>query len=306
MKIITSGSDYIDIDAYACMIAYSELLRIQGEDAIAFSTSRLNESISTTVQSWDAPVINDYSPSEDDTFILVDASNPSFLDKKVKLNKVSEVIDHHLGFERYWLEIIEDRLQIEYIGAACTLIYERWKESGLFDFMTTLSARLLVCGIIDNTLNFSAKITTLRDIEAYNELITKAELPYNWTAQYFRECQESILKDIVKAIKNDTKILAFKSLGKTVSFGQLVVWNGKKIITEQQEQLNFIISDQKYEGLINIVSVEERISYFITDYYDIQDWLKNLLGIDFIGSVGKAVKPWLRKEIVKKDILYTS
>lgn len=69
MKIVTSGANYLDIDAYACAVAYVELLKLQGEDAIAFSTAPLNESISTTVRSWNAPLTNDYSPSDDDTFI---------------------------------------------------------------------------------------------------------------------------------------------------------------------------------------------------------------------------------------------
>ena len=33
--IITAGSTYLDIDAYACMVALAELLSLQGKGAVA-------------------------------------------------------------------------------------------------------------------------------------------------------------------------------------------------------------------------------------------------------------------------------
>lgn len=38
MKIVTSGSKYIDIDAYAGIIAYANLLNLNGISAKAVST----------------------------------------------------------------------------------------------------------------------------------------------------------------------------------------------------------------------------------------------------------------------------
>ena len=35
--IVTAGSSYLDIDAYACCIALKELFLLQGTDAIAYS-----------------------------------------------------------------------------------------------------------------------------------------------------------------------------------------------------------------------------------------------------------------------------
>ena len=45
MKIVTSGSRYIDIDAYASCIAYANLLNLKGIEAKAVSTAKINESI---------------------------------------------------------------------------------------------------------------------------------------------------------------------------------------------------------------------------------------------------------------------
>ena len=68
MKIITSGSKYIDIDAYASCIAYRELFKLKGIEAISVSTSKLNESITEQIleckQSLDS-----YQESEEQEFI---------------------------------------------------------------------------------------------------------------------------------------------------------------------------------------------------------------------------------------------
>lgn len=303
MKLITSGARYLDIDAYACAIAYAELLELQGEKALAFSTAPLNESISPTVRSWNGPLHRDYNPSENDTFVLVDVSEPDHIDTAVNLERVVEVIDHHLGYEKYWQDRIGDELHIEFIGAACTLVYERWVVSGLLDKMSILSARLLVCGILDNTLNFGAKVTTPRDITAYNQLLLQADLPENWTAQYFSECQETIFRDVTSAIQNDTKTVSFRSFEQPISFGQLVVWDAKQILSDYQSQIKATLSAMGPYWFLNLVSVSEQKSYFITENDEIQTWLNNLLGLEFVGSVATADRLWLRKEVIKQDIV---
>jgi inorganic pyrophosphatase/exopolyphosphatase len=168
--------------------------------------------------------------------------------------------------------------------------------------MSVLSARLLICGILDNTLNFGAKVTTPRDIEAYDTLLAQANLPDDWTAQYFTECQEAILHDAVAAIQNDTKTLSFKSFEQPICFGQLVVWDGKQVLTEHQDVLKEALANIKPDWFMNLISVGERKSYFVTDNTDVQVWLSNLLGVQFDGSVAIADRLWLRKEVIKQDI----
>ncbi|HWZ66092.1 MAG TPA: DHH family phosphoesterase [Patescibacteria group bacterium] len=302
MHIVTSGSKYLDIDAYAGCVAYAELLQKQGREASAVSTALLNESISKTVRSWDAPLLTNYRPSQDDTFTVIDVSDSDYFDKIVKLENVSEVIDHHPGFEHYWQERIGDSANIEFIGAACTLVYERWKASGLLDKMSVLSARLLICGILDNTLNFGAKVTTSRDREAYDVLLSNADLPDDWTAAYFTECQQTILQDAVGAIKNDTKIVQFKSFTRPICFGQIVVWNSEQVLAKHQDILKETLASMKPDWFMNLISVGEQKSYFVSDNAEVQAWLSNLLGVNFDGSVAIADRLWLRKEVIKQDL----
>lgn len=101
MIVVTSGSKYIDIDAYASCLAYRDLLRLQGREAVAVSTATLNESITEHLLSLPS-YLDTYSPSDDDQFIILDVSNPEFFDKIVRPNSIIEVIDHHAGFEHLW------------------------------------------------------------------------------------------------------------------------------------------------------------------------------------------------------------
>lgn len=303
MKIVTSGHPYIDIDAYACSIAYAELLNLLGKDAVAASSATWNESITRNIRKWVVSFKTDYEPSSDDNFILVDVSDPKHFDKFVDVSRVIEVIDHHPGLEKHWQELIGDNTDIEFVGAACTLVYEKWLKAGLLEKMSDTSARLLITGILDNTLNFGAHLTTDRDKVAYTDLLRHANLPSDWTTLYFSECQETILEDVGVSIKNDTKMLDFNSLPNTLAFGQLVVWDAKEVIDKHLDIIAKVMKDMKTEWFVNIVSVNESKSYFLADDDEIKKWAENLLSVKFNKSIAHANRLWLRKEVIKQSLM---
>lgn len=302
MYIVTAGSNYNDIDAYAGIIAYAELLNVQGIPSRAVSTAPLNESISKTVRSWGNFVDTEYMPQGDDRFVLVDVSDPSWFEKFVEPARIEAVIDHHPGLETYWHEQIGDNATIDYIGAACTLVYEKWQEADLLSSMSESSARLLMCGILDNTLNFQATVTTDRDKQAYVALSKIANLSEDWPARYFTECQEAILGDAVAAVKNDTKFLKFKTYHNELCIGQFAVWDGYIALAKHQEALETALSAMQPEWFMNIISVGEGKSYLVATHPDVKQWLTSLLHVVFVGSVAVADRLWLRKEIMNQDI----
>lgn len=302
MKIVTSGLSFLDIDAYAGCVAYAELLNLKGEEAIAFSSANINESVTKTIRSWEAPLQTEYVPKPDNTFILVDVSGPEFLDKVVDVNKVEEVIDHHIGYEKYWEERIGAKSNIEFIGAACTQVYERWQKSGLLGQMSKTSARLLASGILDNTLYFKADVTTTRDHEAYNQLLKIANLPKDWTEQYFQECEESIFADIERALTNDTKMMKFQNLdSNNVAFGQLVIWNASRAVNECRGIIEKTMSKITNDWFINVVSINDGQSLFLASNGKVIQWAEQILNVKFNERLAHADKLWLRKEIVKKS-----
>ena len=204
IKVITSGSAYLDIDAYACCIAYAELLNLQGIPTRAVSSAKPNASVSKTVLGWGA-VLDDYRPTSSDEFVLVDVSDYHHFDPMVALDRVVEVIDHHPGFEEYWSQTLGSAADIRSIGAAATQVFQRWKAAGLLSSISEQSAALLATAILDNTLNFTGQMTTTADIDAYAELVLHAKLTEDWPSHYFLECQASIESDISAALAADLK-----------------------------------------------------------------------------------------------------
>ena len=305
MKVVTAGPSFLDIDAYACSVAYAELLRLMGEDAIAYSSATMNESITKTIRSWDVSFSTEHTPSDKDTFILVDVSDPDYLDKAVNINRVEEVIDHHVGFEEFWRERIGEKADIEFIGAACTQIYEKWLAAGLVGSMSETSARLLISGILDNTLNFKATVTTDRDRVAYEALLKIANLPEDWTAQYFSECQGSIFNNIEYALANDTKMMKFNNI-KTdaIAFGQLVIWSGERATNEYRASIEISMAAKSENWFVNIVSISEGKSYLLCSNEIVQEWAEKVLDIQFTNNIAQANRLWLRKEIFKQDQSY--
>ena len=302
MKVVTSGLSFLDIDAYAGCVAYAELLNLQGIEAIAFSSANINDSVTQTIKSWNAPLSFDYIVKPEDSFMLIDVSEPEFLEKHVDIDRVEEVIDHHVGYEKFWEERVGSKSNIEFIGSACTQVYEGWVKAGLFKKMSETSARLLISGILDNTLNFTAGVTTERDRRAYDELLSIANLPSDWTSRYFQECEESIFADISDALINDTKIMTFKNLSsENVAFGQLVIWNANRAIGEYRDIIEETMSKKSQDWFINIVSISDEQSFFIASNEKVIRWAEKILDIKFNDGLALAGKLWLRKEIVKQD-----
>ncbi|HSX17244.1 MAG TPA: DHH family protein [Patescibacteria group bacterium] len=301
MRIVTSRYPNIDIDAYGGMVAYAELLNMQGQPAKAATTATLNESIPDSLRALHAPVELNYQPAPGESFTLIDVSDPYTFDPMINPERIDEVIDHHPGMESYWRQLLGNRSHIEFIGAASTLIYERWARYGLLNSMSRTSAALLAAGILDNTLNFQAEITTDRDQQAYRDLAGIARLPDNWPVLYFSDCQQGIVRDLETAIRNDTKIVEFKGQPSVYAVGQIVIWDAQSIITDHIDTIEKTVSAIEPTWFMNVVSIKGDKSYFVCTDPSIQAWLSSLLGVKFSGDIAPATRLWLRKEIVMQS-----
>lgn len=296
--IVTARWPWIDIDAYGAMVGYSDLLNIQGIAARAATSSKLNESIPESLRAMNAPVDFGYQPQPGETFAVVDVSNPKEFDPMVNPNRLTEIIDHHTGYEAYWRRYLREYADIEVIGACCTMIYERWAKASLLNTMNMRTASLLACGILDNTLNFQAHITSSRDREAYRDLADIARLGADWPMKYFSDCQHGIETNLEEAIKNDTKIVEFRGQPSVYAVGQIIIWDAQAIINDHLDTIQRVVSGIQPTWFANVVSIKGDRSYFVCTDPAIQRWLSSLLGIKFSGSIAPADRLWLRKEIV--------
>ena len=206
--VVTSGALYLDIDAYACCVAMKELLRLKGQNAIAYSSAVCNYSVcqSLTQEGEIIKVLPEGFLRKECKYILVDVSDPKYIEKSISIEKVIGIYDHHIGFEEYWESRIRDKSHIEFIGAAASLIFQEWKVSGLFEKMKRSTALLLIAAILDNTLNLTSSNTSAIDIDAFNELCKKESVDEKWCSLYFSEVQENIECDLKNALFNDIVI----------------------------------------------------------------------------------------------------
>lgn len=300
--IVTAGSSYLDIDAYACMIAMTELLQLQGMDAVAYSTAPYNYSICKTLVR-EGRVIrtlpDDFSP-ENSRFIIVDVSDPEFLEKCISVENTVAVYDHHVGFEEFWTDRIRNGAHIEFIGSAATLIYREWKEARAQDKMSRATAELLIAAILDNTLNLTSANTTDEDRKAFEELCNRHSIGKEWCSAYFTEVQGNIEDDLKNAMLGDVKCVRDNPILPS-RIGQLAVWNSESLLSDLSE-ICLWFNESFDEWMINIIDIKKNCCFFVCEDAEYRRKIEKIFGVRFDANVAKTECSYLRKEIIKKTM----
>jgi len=298
--VVTTGKRFTDIDGLACVIAYKE---IPQEEPLAVIIGPLNDSVSASVRNWPLNYSTRPGPGILE-YVVVDVSELNEFPEFVKKEKVVEIYDHHLGFEKTWQHLGE-KAKIEAVGACATLIWEEFKKrkqqtANSYQQITTVAANLLYTAIASNTLNFQASVTTERDKKAFAELAKFTNLPKDWIAKYYQEQEVSVYANPILAVSNDTKLQLVK--GMRCAIGQIELWDSKNFLKEYPSEIEVALRAFETEHWFLISpSISEGRSYIYTKSEIIKDFLRQVMPIDFFGTdVGVTKKLWLRKEILAK------
>lgn len=297
--IVTAGSRYLDIDAYACCVALRELLELKGKRAVAFSKAKHNYSVCGSLIKDDQMkhcLPPDYSV-ETSKYIICDVSDPDYIKDGAPLDNVVEIFDHHTGFEKFWHERIGDNAHIEFIGAAATLICQEWVKAGLLDKMTRSTALLLIAAILDNTLYLTSSIVTDADREAFDVLCRKANVGEAWCAAYFSEVQDCIEDDLHNALFNDLKIIRNHPVIPTL-FGQLCIWDSQRIV-DRLDEIRRWFENKEDSWMLNIIDIKRRCSCFVCSDTPHRIRLEDVFKVRFDRDIATTQKSYLRKEIIK-------
>lgn len=295
--IVTSGKKYLDIDAYASMLAYRELLRALFPDAevYAASSAKPNESVPKFFLDSQRK-LDQIAPKGDEYFTVLDVSNPEFFDPIIDKARIIEIIDHHTGYVEDWQTKPEVRVQIELIGSVCTMIYEKFVEAGRVDLLDTELCELLVAGIIDNTLNLRASITSERDIQAYNALMEIGELESDFAKKYFEACDETVLQNFEQTLIDALKIERVSPLLPEV-FGQISLSSRQRV---DESKLRKVMAGYD-KWVVNVISLEDGKSYLYYYGNNVRDGLTTFLNSEREENGLLVLKKFmLRKEIMKK------
>jgi nanoRNase/pAp phosphatase (c-di-AMP/oligoRNAs hydrolase) len=294
--IVTSGHAFTDIDALACAISYSELLRLKGKKAKAILPGPLNKTVTEKIKKWnlDYSCESNLDPTDDYFFVLVDISDQGYFAKFVRPEKIIEIFDHRSGSKNLWKKRLKNNSHIELVGACATLIWEEFKKAKKDSEISEISANLISTAIIANTLNFQASVTTSRDRKAFEELSKYTKLPKDWARLYFRDKDKEIDKDIESSIRNDLK-------GPKPFIAQLELWNAKRVISKHHKKIVKIMqSYDPTDWFLTAPSISESKNYLIAQDKKIKKILQKNINVKFAGDIGTTNKLWLRKEIVQR------
>lgn len=298
--LISTGNEFTDVDSLACAIAYEKYLRLTGKRAFSFVSAIYNLSITSSIYKWDIETRNVPTVEiKKAKFIIVDISDPSAFDKRVDQNNIVEIYDHHFGYEDYWKNKLGNNSHIEHVGACATLIYEKINKESLLRKLDNNCLKLLFTGILSNTLYLKANVTTERDIKAFNDLKSIANLDNNWEQNYFTEVLENIEDNLDKAINNDIKIIDFNE--KTILLSQLEIFEDNGFLANNQDNINAILNRFNIKDwLFTSPIISENRTYIYTNNQSIKDFFEKVFNAEFNNNIANLDMLILRKEIVRE------
>lgn len=287
-----------DLDGIAGAMAYCELLNKSGSNAVAGIIGDPHDEARYVFERFGIPYPLALGNADDfDEVILVDSSELAGLEGKISPEKVIEIIDHRKINDAHAFP--NARVQIELVGAASTLVVEKFMHAHL---AFSKEAAILLCGaIISNTLNFQGGVTTDRDKDAYVWLNTVARLPELFWRELFTAKSDLSGPKLQRRIEGDFArfVLGDKKLG----IAQIEVIRAKRLIEERRDEvIHELDSLKESSGLDyifqNTIELDGGKNYFVTSDHATQRLLEKVLGVRFCENVAERQQLIMRKEIV--------
>jgi manganese-dependent inorganic pyrophosphatase len=289
-----------DTDGFACAIAYAEYLNRIGKPAVAKLFGQLHRESLYVLKSLRQKHINKpISEFSRRKIILVDASETKGLDSSVASKKVMEIIDHRLVNEAG--KFINADIQIEPVGAAATLIAEKFYQA--HQPISRLAAGLLYAGIISNTLNLKARVTTIRDRKMVRWLSAQTKIPNNLVSGMFLVKSDLIGDKLEKQIIHD---LAWFNIGKKmIGIAQLEIVGARNLIKIRMDDIDHIMAriKRRYHMdhiFLSIIDLREGNNTFVCFDSDYRLILEKTLRIKFKHNIANRSGLIMRKEIVPR------
>ena len=294
MKIVTTCKAP-DLDGVASMYAYSELLKIQEEDATYFIYGKPRTEVNIVCKKFNITLngIKQKDITKSSDFILVDCNGIGYIYNEITPNSIVEIVDHHSLSDSITSYTHIQRCQIDKIGATATIITERYKNAGIIP--SRESAILLFYAIISNSNNLKAVITNKRDIDACNWLKTLYE---EITTEKIKEIFEEKSKIDESSLRSEMECefpLVLDKLRLTV--GQLEIVNLDEFIEKNREKIINILNEVKIEknldyifincidilyGYIIIISADDETNLFLKNTFGYKTDEKNSIRINSI------------------------
>jgi len=301
MRIVTS---YIepDLDGTSSMYAYSELLNKQGIESGYYIWGTPKNEVEIVCDMFNIKLNSIPEPTSDNEFVMVDLNGYNQMNQKfVTLDNIYEIIDHH-SKSVFLPKYPNADVQIEKLGAAATLVTERFKKDGIIP--SRESAILLYYGIMSNSIILRANVTRKKDVDMSN-----------WLKSLYDEITEEKIKDIFikKSYIEDKNLrkemeceVALTIMDKDIYCGQLEIANVDEFYNEKKDLLKSIlktIKEEKSADFIYLSMVDILNGYIriVTIDDETRIMLNNVFGFEFDeDDCSKVDKIIQRKEMTAK------
>ena len=300
MSILITAKINPDIDGVASILAYAHLLRSSGHDVVAGIYGTPQEEVNYFIAKHHVrvdPLHVDSQISPDTEVVIVDGSSLKGMHPGIKAEKVTEIIDHRI------VDYVEGsfpqaKIQIEAVGAAATLIVERYMHTKT---LVPAELGLLLFGaIVHNTLWLKSTNTTQRDIVALAHLAPSMPNPRIITQEMFEYAAEAISKDPASLVKDGKQIVLD---GTQVGIYQHIVWD--IATTEINELISLAVyANQQATGsawsCIIITSISHGKTLLFCPDQTGQSVLSSKLEIRFTENYALLPQLALRKQILEE------
>lgn len=299
--IITSYTNP-DLDGVACSVAYSELL---GKSYMPVIYGTPEKEVLFIFQKFGIGLPKkNYIPQKNDKVIIVDNSTITRHPKEIDPGNVIEIIDHrpYQALNNF----INAKAQIELVGAAATIIAEKFRKQKI---MPSKKSAILLCGgIISNTLNFQAKITTKKDKKMFNWLNEFAMLPKYFANEMFGAKSNFTKEELLNMIVEDIRTPSDRA-GKMVSIAQIEMINAEDFINQYKYDLLKTLTQIKNKTnaeiiFISFVELEKGVNIFLSPDEYSKQVISSIFQLEFSDGVASRNGLILRKEIVPLLIEY--
>lgn len=287
-----------DLDGFACVFAYQELLSKLGQEVEMAIFGAPHDEVKHLLNRFSIVFPQNVSGglNQASKIILADTSDLRGLDKSIIPQNVIEVIDHRKINDQHLFP--NAKIQIELVGSCATLIAEKYRQKGI---MPSLESAILIYGaIISNTLNFKANTTTERDRAIADWLAKNFDLPKNLAEEMFLAKSDLGAGKLQQKIRHD--FAWFEFAGQRVGIAQIEMIGGRDLLEQRHDEIFSELSELKAELLLDfvflsIVELKEEINFFVAWDKKTQKILADIFDLEFV--LGQATRSGLimRKEI---------
>ena len=253
-KIIIIGHKNPDTDSIVSAIAAQEYFsKVTGKECKSYRAGNLNNETKFILDNFSVEIPELFAGAgEDESVVLVDHNQSSQIVDGLDQGKVGYVLDHHN------LSIVTEKpifVRVEPLGSTSSLIAKMFFEKNIQPGAAT--SKLLLSGILSDTLNFTSPTTTTEDKELATKLNAFAKLDQdNFVAEMFKaksSLEGITIEDIItldyKVFEMGTKKVGIGTWETTfpesvnVKKDEILEALGKKKASEKLDHMFFMVVD---------------------------------------------------------------